>query len=206
MSQPLPRLSLAATCLGHAVIFGGAAAVLPWRSGTTFAITFTLLSVMHVVTGVMALLRQPQWLIWAWRALSVASGLAFVIIGWSMAAAALYVAKLYLRLGPSVATGIAAAAVVLGLLTLPMAIWGARHTWPSGARSARRLGIGASALVVFAVLTLPLASSAAVAEPVHQADSRLASELTNLLEEFVQREPSRAHQQRCVRARSRQIA
>ena len=123
--QPLPRLSLAATCLGHAIVLGSAAAALPWRSGTTFAVTLTLLTVLHLVTGVTALLRRPQWLIWAWRALSVASGLAFVIIGWSMAAAALYVAKLYLRLGPSVAAGITAAAVVLGLLTLPMAIWGA---------------------------------------------------------------------------------
>ncbi len=191
--QPLPRLSLAATCLGHAIVLGSVAAALPWRSGTTFAVTLTLLTVLHLVTGVTALLRRPQWLIWAWRALSVVSGLAFVIIGWSMAAAALYVAKLYLRLGPSVAAGIGAAAVVLGLLTLPMAIWGARHTWPSRARSARRLGIGASALGVFAVLTLPLASSAAVAEPVHQADSRLASELSQLLEEFVQQAPGRGH-------------
>ena len=190
---PLPRLSLAATCLGHAIVFGSAAATLPWRSGTTFAITLTVLTVLHVATGVTALLRRPEWLIWAWRALSVVSGLTFVIVGWSMAAAALYVAKLYLRLGPSVAAGIAGAAVVLGLLTLPMAIWGARYTWPSRVRSARRLGIGASALGAFAVLTLPLASSAAVAEPVQQADSRLASDLSNLLEDFVQQEPEQGH-------------
>lgn len=182
---PLPRLSLAATCLGHALVLGLAAAALPWRSGTAFAVIFALLSVLHVLTGVTALLRRPNWLIWAWRALSIASGLVFVVVGWSMAAAALYVAKLYLRLGPSVAAGIAAAAVVLGLLTLPVAIWGARHTWPSRVRSARGIGIGAATLVGLAVFSLPLASSAAAALSVPRADSRLASELSDELEQFV---------------------
>lgn len=191
---PLPRLSLAATCLGHAIVLGLAAAALPWRSGTTFAVILTLLTVLHVVTGVTALLRRPRWLIWAWRTLSVVSGLACVIVGWSMAAAALYVARLYLRLGPSVAAGIAGAAVVLGLLTLPIAIWGARRTWPSRVRSTRSVGIATAALVAFAVFSLPLASSAAIAVPLPRADSRLASELSDELEQFVTLGPQRDRQ------------
>lgn len=187
---PLPRVSLAVTCLGHAAIFGWAGAALPWRSGTTFALSLSLLSALHFATAVTALLRRPAWLTWTWRALSVLSVLVFVIMGWSMAAAALYVSKLYLRLGPSVAGGIVAAAVILSLLTLPIAIWGALHTWPSKSRSLRRIGLGTSLLGALCVLTLPLASSAAQAQPVRLVDARLSSDLSRVLEEHLQQEPA----------------
>ena len=140
----------------------------------------SLLTLLHLATGVTALLRKPTWLVWAWRALSVGSALTFLGVGWSMAAAAIYVGKLYLRLGPSVAGGIWAAAILLGLLTLPIAIWGALHTWPSRTRSLRRLGLGGSALGAVCVLTLPLASSAARAEPVHHVDAALSTDLGKL--------------------------
>lgn len=189
-SSPLPRASLAVTCLGHAAVLGGAAAVLPWRSGTSFAVILTLLAVLHVATGITALLKKPEWLLQVWRVLSVASALAFVVVGWSMAAGAIYVAKLYLRLGPSVASGIAAAGIVFALLTVPMAIWGARHTWPARLRSARQLGIGGGILGGVFVLTLPLASSAALGQPVRLLDSRVTSVVSNELESFVHDEPN----------------
>lgn len=188
----MPRVSLAVTCLGHAALFGWAASVLPWRSGTTFALGFTLLALLHVATAVTALLRKPEWLVWAWRALAIGSSLTFLAVGWSLAAAALYVGKLYLRLGPSVAGGIFAAAVLVGLLTLPVAIWGALHTWPSRSRSPRRLGVGGAILSGLCVLTLPLASSAARAEPVEQVDAALSTDLTKLLEEHMKREPTQS--------------
>jgi len=191
-SLPLPRVSLAVTCFGHAAFFGWAGSALPWRSGTAFALSLTLLSVLHFATAVTALLRRPVWLTWAWRALSVLSVSVFVIVGWSMAAAALYVSKLYMRLGPSVAGGIIAAAVVLSLLTLPVAIWGALHTWPSRARSLRRVGLGTSLLGALCVLSLPLASSAAQAQPVRLVDARLSSDLRQVLEEHLQQEPERS--------------
>jgi hypothetical protein len=106
-----------------------------------------------------------------------------------MVAAALYVARLYTRLGPSVGGGIVAAAVILGLLTVPMAIWGALHTWSARSRSARRLGIGGAGIALLFVLTLPLASSAAQAVPVRLADARLSSDLTNQLEEQLKQPP-----------------
>ena len=167
-------------------------ASLPWRSGTTFALTLSLLSVLHLATAILALLRKSVWLIWSWRALSALSVLTFVGVGWSMAAAALYVAKLYLRLGPAVAGGIVAAAVLLSLLTLPIAIWGARHTWPARNRSLGRVGAGASLLGGLCVLTLPLASSAARAESVHQVDARLSTDLSNLLERHMQEKTGQA--------------
>jgi hypothetical protein len=188
-SPPLPRVSLAVTCLGHAVVFGWAGAALPWRSGTTFTLSLSLLSALHLATAITALLRKPAWLTWTWRALSVFSVLVFVILGWSMAAAALYVSKLYLRLGPSVAGGIVAAAVILSLLTLPVAIWGALHTWPRRTRSLRRVGLGASVLGALCVLSLPLASSAAQAQPVPLVDARLSSDLRRVLEQHVQQQP-----------------
>ncbi|HEX2870332.1 MAG TPA: hypothetical protein VHP33_03735 [Polyangiaceae bacterium] len=187
--QPLPKVSLAVTCFGHAVVFGWAGATLPWRSGTTFAAAVSLLAVLHLVTGVLALVRKPTWLTWSWRALSLFSGLVFVILGWSMAAAAIYVGKLYLRMGPSVATGIIAAAVLLALLTVPMAIWGARYTWPSRTKTLRRLGAGASVLAALCVFSLPLASSAARADSVHPVDSQLSTDLTNVLEAHAQQPP-----------------
>jgi len=189
-SSPLPRTSLAATCLGHAAVLGGAAAVLPWRSGTLFALILTLLALLHVATGVTALLKKPEWLLHVWRALSVASAVAFLVVGWSMAAAAIYVAKLYLRLGPSVAGGIVAAGVLFALLTVPMAIWGARYTWPARFRSTKRLGIGAGIASGVFVLTLPLAGSAAQSEPVRLVDSRFSSRLSDELESFVHEEPN----------------
>jgi hypothetical protein len=189
-SLPLPRVSLAVTCFGHAAVFGWAGAALPWRSGTTFALSLSVLSVLHLATAIASLLRKPTWLTWTWRALSVFSVLVFVIVGWSMAAAALYVSKLYVRLGPSVAGGIVAAAIILSLLTLPVAIWGALHTWPSRARSLRRVGLGTSLLGALCVLSLPLASSAAQAEPVSLVDARVSSDLSRTLEEHLQREPT----------------
>lgn len=186
LPRVLPRYSLASTCLGHAVVLGSAAAFLPWRSGTLFAVTLGLLTLLHVATAVVALLNKPEWLLEVWRALSVASALAFLVMTWSVAAAAIYVAKLYLRLGPSVATGIAAVGVLLALLTVPMAIWGARYTWPQKLRSLQRLGTGAGVITGVFVLTLPLASNAAAGEPMRLVDARLTSQIGDDLEAYVQ--------------------
>jgi hypothetical protein len=193
-SPPLPRLSLAVTCLGHAALFSWAAAALPWRPGTTFSVSLALLVVLHVATAVTALLQKPKWLRWSWRALSVVSALTFLIMGWSMAAAAIYVGKLYLRLGPSVSSGIIIAAIVLGLLTVPIAIWGALRTWPERTRATRKVGIGASLVAALSFLTLPLAGNAARAESVPLVDSALTSDVTNLLEDFARRTPVGAPQ------------
>lgn len=188
MSAP-PRLGLAVTCLGHAAIFSWAASALPWRSGTTFSVTLAALTLLHLSTALAVLLRKPLWLLWSWRALSVGSALTFVGFSWSLAAAALYVSKLYIRLGPPVAGGITAAAIVLGLLTLPTAVWGALGTLPAATRVRRRLGAGAGLLIALAVLSLPLASSAALGQPIAQTDAELIARLSNELEEHVQTAP-----------------
>lgn len=185
LPPPLPRFNLAATCLVHAVLLAWAAAKLPWRSGTTFALSLTLLALLHGATAIAALLKKPSWVLWSWRALSAASVLTFLIMGWAMTAAALYVGALYNRLGPSVASGIMLAAVVLALLTLPIAIWGARWTWPRKSWPSRRAIAGTSVLSAIAVLTLPLAGSAARGDVVKRVDSQLTSDVTDVLEEFV---------------------
>lgn len=185
---PLPRSSLAVTCLGHAAVFGWAAASLPWRSGTTFAITLGLLCLLHVSTGVLALLKKPTWLVWSFRLLSIISLATFVLMGWSIAAAAIYVGKLYLRLGPSVASGLVAALVVLALLTLPIAIWGARHTWSKKFTSLRGISVLLSVLAALLVFTLPLASSAARAESVGRVDARVTADVTATLERHLERD------------------
>jgi len=146
---------------------------------------------------VTALLRQPLWLLWSWRALSVASLLSFVISAWAMAAAALYVTKLYTRLGPTVAGGIVIAAVLITLLTLPIGIWGAWRTWPVRMRSPRRLGLGSLSLLSVVVLSMPLVSRAAQGELVTRANPEVAADLRDLLEE---------HAQRPARRESRSVA
>jgi hypothetical protein len=182
--QPLPRASLAATCFGHAAVFAWAGSALPWRSGTFFAALATLLALLHLATAVTALLRKPVWLTWVWRVLSGVSALAFVIFVWTMAAAALYVSKLYPRLGAPVAGGILLGALLLSLVTLPIAIWGARRTWPAKARAPRRLGMGGALLGALFVLTLPLAGGAAHGEPMRLVSSKVTSDLSNVLEGF----------------------
>jgi len=168
------------------VVFAWAGSALPWRSGTLFAALATLLSVLHLATAVTALLRRPAWQTWAWRALSAISALAFVIFVWTMAAAALYLWKLYPRLGPPVAGGILLAALLLSALTLPIAIWGARYTWPVRLRAPRPLGIGGSLLGGLFVLTLPLAGSAAQGEPARLVNAKVTSELSDVLEDYAQ--------------------
>lgn len=184
-TPPLPRYSLAATCLGHAALLAWAAATLPWRSGTAFTFASLLLVVLHTATAVTALLRRPVWLVWCWRALSAASLLTFAILGWSLVAAALYVGALYTRLGPTVASVIVLATVLLALLTLPIAIWGALRTWPADSRATRRAAAGAALLAALAVLTLPVAGRAARGSAVSRADSSVTSEVTDALEAFV---------------------
>jgi hypothetical protein len=184
-----PRFGLAATCLGHAAIFAWAATTLPWRSGSTFTLTLSVLALLHFSTATAALLRKSTWLLWSWRALSAVSALAFVGFSWSIAAAALYVSKLYLRLGPPVAGGLTAVAIVLGLLTLPIAIWGAIVTVPHAARVRRRLGIGALLPIILAILALPLASSAARGEPIPHSDAELVSSISDVLDAHVQQSP-----------------
>src|SRR5689334_4321610 len=187
--KPLPRYGLAAACLGHAAIFGWAASVLPWRSGTSFAVTMTMLTVLHLLTAVAAASGKRTALVWSWRALSLGSFIAFAIIGWSMAAAALYVSKLYLRLGPTISGAIGMATVLLLLLTLPIAIWGALRTLPARSRSPRRLGTGALVLFLFSIISLPVASRAAQGEPVLRANSEVAAELSEILDAHTQKPP-----------------
>lgn len=184
-----PRYSLAIVCLLHALIFAWAASTLPWRSGTGFSVLLLLLTLLHVATAAAALARQPVALLWTWRALSAGSALAFVLFSWFAAATALYVSGLYTRLGPPVAGGIFVAALVFGLLTLPIAIWGALMTLPAAASVRQRLGIGTSLLIVVAVLTLPVASKAARGAPVAATDSSTVADVRDLLEAHTQQTP-----------------
>jgi hypothetical protein len=181
-----PRLGLAFTCLAHAAIFAWAASSLPWRSGTTFSVALAVLTLLHLATAAAVLLRRAPILLWAFRALSIASALAFVGFTWSVLAAALYVSKLYVRLGPPIAGGLLVVALLLALLTLPIAIWGGRETWHIAGSARRRVSAGALLLIVLAILSLPLASSAARGEPVAHIDAELIADISELLERQVQ--------------------
>jgi hypothetical protein len=186
----LPRYGLAAVCLAHAAIFACAALVLPWRSGTSFAVLLFTLCSLHVLTGLSAALGKQPWLVWSWRALSLLSAIAFSVLGWWMAATAIYVSKLYQRMGPTVSTAILGVALVMALLTLPIAIWGAARTIPARARTPKRIAASLLTLVALAVFTLPLASSAARGDTVTHATSAVTSDLRSVLEAHVSAAPS----------------
>ncbi len=183
------RYLLASATVLHALIFGWATSTLPWRSGTSFGAVLLTLTLLHLATAVAALAGRPTPLLWIWRALSVASGVAFLVFTWSVIAAALYVSALYTRLGPPVAAGILIAGLLLALLTLPMALWGGLSTWPSiTTRLRRRLGIGSSLLAAVAVLTLPAVGRQARGEPIVGSDAELISDVRDVLDSHSRRD------------------
>lgn len=158
-----PRWILAALALGHAAVFGWAAAVLPWQRLTLFAAMTAALAAGHLVTGVLALLGSPRRRA-AWRFTS-AYALAYLLIQTLIAArAGTYVAALYGGLGRGVFAALAAVWGVLVLWTLPLAAWGLGATGGLGPR--RRAGAGAAVLAALCTFGLWRAARAAGAEPV----------------------------------------
>jgi hypothetical protein len=136
----------------HAGIFGTAASVLPWDSGSSFAWTAGGLALSHAMVLFCAV-GMPGHLPKAWR---LSSGLALVMLalwGYWTASSATYLIGLYGSLGQGLAGAAAAAFAPVVLLTLPFASWGWVATSPSEPRLSSKQGAAAGtaalALVAF---------------------------------------------------------
>jgi hypothetical protein len=120
-----PWLGLASTL--HAVIFAWAAHTLPWRPAAPLALLLWALALLHAATAVCAFagLASTRRL---WRALSVASlGAALVLIG-SIAVSAERMVAMFGRLGWNLSALLAVIGVLVLGMTLPLGLWGVSAT------------------------------------------------------------------------------
>jgi hypothetical protein len=144
--RPLPRWSLAALSLTIAAILAWCASMLPWHEWTLFAVVTTVVALLHLGTGVLALLghdaRGPAW---RWSSTGAIAYLAYLT--WNLVTSAVYVAVLYGSLGEGVAAGLAGGWAIAAFVTLPVAVWGIAAT--GGIRRGRTNKAGATAAAVF---------------------------------------------------------
>ena len=136
-----PRWSLCALCGGYAACLFWCAVVLPWRSLTVFALLTSALGLANLAVAVLAGLAH-RWLHHAWRGLAWASVGYFLWLSWQVTTSALYLQQIYGSLGQGVALLLVLGLVLLGGITLPVALW-----WfvrERRERRERRLGVGAA--------------------------------------------------------------
>ena len=108
--KPAPRVrfggALTALALVHALAFGVAAALLPWRDYPLFGLLTSALALGHLLTSAAALF-DPKRVLRVWRATAWLATVWLVVLTWSVATSALYVARLYGALGTGVAVALA---------------------------------------------------------------------------------------------------
>jgi len=117
-----PRWSLCALCGAYAACLFWCAFTLPWRSLSAFALLTAALGLANLALALLAALRQ-RWLGHAWRALAWATLGYFLWLTWQVVTSALYLQQIYGSLGQGVALLLLLALVLLGGVTLPVAIW-----------------------------------------------------------------------------------
>lgn len=123
----LPRASLAAIALLHALVFGAAARFLPWPTFTVFSLLAGLLAVLHLATALFAVLGA-RLLGRIWRAASLVSLGFFFYFAYATLGSGLYVNLLYEGVGAAIFAASIAAFCVGVLFTVPLAWWGLAAT------------------------------------------------------------------------------
>ena len=144
MTAPLPRGSLAALSVVHAIPIGWAAVVLPWRAWTLFGVLTGSLAAAHALVAVLAIARH-RWLPRAWSVCSGLSLLWLLYCVYAVTAGGVYLAAVYGSLGQGVAAALGLVLAPVTLLSLPYALWGLARTMKSR-RSRRR--VGAASVVI----------------------------------------------------------
>lgn len=147
----LPRASLAAVALVHAVVFAAAARFLPWPLFTVFSVLAGLLAALHLGTAVLAL-AGARALASVWRATSLLSLGFFFYFAYASLGSGLYVNALYQGVGTAILAASVAAFCVGVLFTVPIAWWGLAMTGGlfrrGSARDAERRGFLIAGLFV----------------------------------------------------------
>lgn len=143
-----PRWSLCALCGFYAVGLFWCAFTLPWRALSWFALLTGALGLSNLAVSLLAVLRH-RWLPRAWGALAWATLGYFLWLAWQVGSSALYLQQIYGSLGQGVALLLVLALVLLGGITLPVALW-----WFLRQRRQRReqrMALGAAIAFVLAL-------------------------------------------------------
>ncbi|HMJ12228.1 MAG TPA: hypothetical protein VK524_12475 [Polyangiaceae bacterium] len=167
----LPRASLFAACVLHAALFGWAAVTLPWKQVSLWSVFFGVLAASHALTALGALLPKQRLLWLAFRALSLLSALAALLLTWVVLSSSLYLLELYRSLGQLLVTGLLVAWLLLLALTVPMAIWGLVRVWREVLANERAWWLFGLALAAVVLSALWVGRSAR-AQPLHAESDR----------------------------------
>jgi hypothetical protein len=125
----LPRWSLAALSLVHALALGVSAWLLPWKPFTAFALGAGLVALGHLATALAAALAA-RVLATIWRTTSLSSLALFAYLAYATLGSGLYVHHLYEGVGTAILAASIAALAVAVLFTVPLAAWGLAATPP----------------------------------------------------------------------------
>lgn len=155
--RPLPRGSLAALSLLHALVFTAAAVLLPWPSFSAFALAAGLVATSHALTFALSLLGSPARAR-AWRASSVLALGFLAYLGYAALGSGLYIANLYDGVGIALLGASFAAFSVGVLFTVPLAAWGIAAT---GGMFPKKGSGPASGPLMLTLIALALAFGAA---------------------------------------------
>jgi hypothetical protein len=147
----LPRWSLAALSILHALALGVCAWLLPWRPFTPFAIGAGLVALGHLATSLAAVFASRA-LARIWRATSFASVTLFAYLAYATLGSGLYVHHLYEGVGTAILAASVAALAVAILFTLPLAAWGLAATPPFRARPSRAAATNVAILGLVALV------------------------------------------------------
>ncbi|HEY6560702.1 MAG TPA: hypothetical protein VI072_25660 [Polyangiaceae bacterium] len=170
---PLPRLPLGVFCLVHTGLFAWAALTLPWRSRSLWAVFFGALALAHALTALATLVKAERLAALTLRMLSVLSALSALGLTWVVLSSSLYLIELYRGLGPLLVAGIVISWLVLLLLTLPIAAWGATRVWREEIAKKRTWWMAGIALA-FVVASAIWVARSARGVPLHdQSESSL---------------------------------
>ena len=177
----LPSVSLAIVCVLHAVPLAWGACVLPMHGGSWLSLGLGLAALLHAAVAVLALLRRPRLLRWAWLALSVYSLFWLLVATIVSASAGLYLSALYGDIGVAVGAALAAVWGLFVLLTVPVAAWGLACTTPRVPPLVAP--IAALALLLLAIGGASQIRSAARAAPVTAASAGVLADLARRAQE-----------------------
>ena len=165
---PRRRVDVALASAAHAVVLGGGAAVLSFRSGSPIAVALAVTAVLHLATAATALLPRPRAFARCFRAAAMTSLALFAVLTFLFASSALYVRSLYQGVGPLVAAALVVVWGLLVLLTVPFGLWGLLSTRRESRGRSNRAGPTALTAAVVVVLSALWVARSAKARPVAQ--------------------------------------
>jgi len=186
--RTLPRGSLAALSLVHALVLAPAAYLLPWPAFTVFTLLAGGTALGHLTTAALAILGSP-WRGLAWRITSFLS-LGFLgYLTYASLGSGLYVNMLYEGVGTAILAAAIAAWCVGALFLLPLSLWGISATGGFTVRRPRAMSkLGVTSIVIgIVLLAVAMATDASAArgrlhvhDPGEAIDATIRSALGDL--------------------------